>query len=86
MKDGRRKEGRTHLNDIEPTLIENELNMLQLNWGVNVMMRKILLWFEKEDEREHQKRKMIFRTKCKIEGKCCNLIIDGGSSENLVST
>jgi hypothetical protein len=30
--------------------------------------------------------KTFFRTKCKIEGKCCDLIIDDGSSKNLVSS
>ena len=27
----------------------------------------------------------MFRTRCKCEGKCCDVIIDGGSTDNLVS-
>ena len=30
-------------------------------------------------------RKSLFRTRCKCEGKCCDVIIDGGSIDNLVS-
>ena len=49
------------------------------------MMRKILLQPEKEIEKESKQRKTLFRTQCKIEGKYFNLIVDGGSSGNLVS-
>ena len=28
----------------------------------------------------------MFRIVCKVQGKCCNVIIDGGSTDNLVST
>ena len=27
----------------------------------------------------------MFRTRCKCEGKCCDVIVDGGSTDNLVS-
>ena len=30
-------------------------------------------------------RKTLFRVKCMIQGKCCSLIIDGGSSKTLAS-
>ena len=39
----------------------------------------------KELEREPEQRKTLFRKKCKIEGKCCDLVIDGSDSKNLVS-
>ena len=41
---------------------------------------------KKEVEKEPKQRKKLFRTKWNFEGKYCNLIIDGGSSKNLVST
>ena len=28
----------------------------------------------------------MFKKKCKVQGKCCNLVIDGGKPKNLVST
>ena len=28
---------------------------------------------------------MLFRTVCKVKGKCCQLVIDSGSTDNLVS-
>ena len=28
----------------------------------------------------------MFNTFCKVEGKCCKLIVDSGSTDNLVST
>ncbi|MCY4831109.1 retropepsin-like aspartic protease, partial [Salmonella enterica subsp. enterica serovar 1,4,[5],12:i:-] len=31
-------------------------------------------------------RHRIFRTKCKVNGAVCNLIVDGGSSENIISS
>jgi hypothetical protein len=47
----------------------------------------VLLKPEKQPaEKEPEQRKAIFMTKCKIAGKCCNLIVDGGSTGNLVFT
>lgn len=37
-------------------------------------------------EEEQWLRHNIFHTKCTIKGKVCNVIIDGGSCENVVST
>ena len=36
-------------------------------------------------ETEPGQRRSLFRTKCKCEDKCYDVIIDGGSAENLVS-
>jgi hypothetical protein len=41
---------------------------------------------KKKEAKELEQQKKVFKTKCKVQGKCCNLIIDGGSRENLVST
>ena len=35
---------------------------------------------------EPAQRKNLFRTTCKSKGKCCKVIIDSGSTDNLVST
>ena len=49
------------------------------------MMKRVLVKTEKEVH-ELAKRKSLFRTKCKSQGKCCDVIIDSGSTYNLVST
>ena len=36
-------------------------------------------------ENELDQRKILFCTKCKCKGKCCDVIIDGGRTNNLVS-
>ena len=49
------------------------------------MMNKLFLKLEKEQE-EPAQRKSLFRTMCKVQGKCCKMVIDSGSTNNLVST
>jgi hypothetical protein len=49
------------------------------------MMRKILLKPEKEVEKPVQ-RNSLFRTSCKTKDRVCKVIIDSGSTDNLVST
>ena len=44
------------------------------------MNERILL----SGETEPGKRRSLFHTRCKCEGKCCDVIIDGGSTKNLV--
>ena len=51
----------------------------------SLMMNKVLLKPEKE-QAEPAQRKSLFRTTCKVQGKCCNMMIDNGSTDNLVST
>ena len=36
-------------------------------------------------ETEPRKRRILFHTRCKCEDKCCDVIIDGGSTDNMVS-
>ena len=43
------------------------------------------LFFRKVIDKSVQRRSLI-RTVCKVEGKCCKLIVDSGSTDNLVST
>ena len=53
--------------------------------GQNLMMRKVLLKPEKEIEGSAQ-RMRLFRTACKTKDNVCKMIIDSGSTDNLVST
>jgi predicted DsbA family dithiol-disulfide isomerase len=53
--------------------------------GESLMMKRILLKPHKEIK-EPAQRKTLFRTVCKSKGKCCKVIIDSGSTDNLVST
>jgi hypothetical protein len=48
-------------------------------------MKRVLLKSEKE-AKEPTHRKSLFRTVFKSRGKCCKVVIDSGSKNNLVST
>jgi hypothetical protein len=49
------------------------------------MMRKVLLTPEKEVESSVQRTK-LFRTTCKTKDRVCKVIVDSGSTDNLIST
>ena len=51
----------------------------------SLMMNKVLLKPEKEHAKPAQ-RKSLLKTMCKFQGKCCKMVIDSGSNDNLVST
>jgi hypothetical protein len=53
--------------------------------GKNLMMRKILLKLDKEEE-ELVQRTSLFVNSYKTKDRVCKVIIDNGSTENLVST
>eukprot|EP00253_Pinus_taeda_P028723 PITA_28723 len=53
--------------------------------GKSLVLNKLLLKSTKEVT-EPPQRKALFRTVCKVQGKCCQMIIDSGSTDNLVST
>eukprot|EP00253_Pinus_taeda_P017657 PITA_17657 len=52
--------------------------------GEALVLNKVLLKPVKEVA-EPDQRKALFRTVCKSQGKCCKLIIDSGSTNNLVA-
>jgi hypothetical protein len=52
--------------------------------GEVLLMKRILLKPNKEVH-EPAQRKNLFRTMCKEKGKCCKLIFDNVSTDNLVS-
>eukprot|EP00253_Pinus_taeda_P023587 PITA_23587 len=56
-----------------------------LEGGESLLLKRVLLEGAKE-AKEPVQRKTLFRTVCKSKGKCCKLIIDSGSTDNLVST
>ena len=47
-------------------------------------MRKVL-WKQVKEVDEPAEWKALFRTVCKVQGKCYKVIIDGGRIDNLVS-
>ena len=49
--------------------------------GEVLVNRRVLL----SGETEPNQRRSLFHTRCKCEDKCCDVIIDGGSTNNLVS-
>jgi hypothetical protein len=51
----------------------------------SLMLRKVLLKLEAEIEKPVQ-RNNLFRTACKTKDKVCKVIIDSGSTDNIVST
>jgi hypothetical protein len=53
--------------------------------GISLMMRKVLLKPEAEVGKPVQ-RNSLFRIACKTKEKVCKVIIDSGSTNNLVST
>eukprot|EP00253_Pinus_taeda_P030039 PITA_30039 len=52
--------------------------------GEALVLNKVLLKPAKENA-EPDQQKALFRTVCKSQGKCCTLIIDSGSTDNLVA-
>ena len=50
-----------------------------------MVVNKVLLKPAKEMA-EPPQRKTLFRTVCKVQGKCFQMIIDSGNTDNLVST
>ena len=48
------------------------------------MMNKVLLKPDKE-QAEPAQSKSLFKTTCKVQGKCYKMVIDSGSTNNLVS-
>jgi hypothetical protein len=55
--------------------------VLQQEQGENLLFQRVLLKSEQKEAKEPEQRKKVFKTKCKVQGKCCNLIIDGGSTK-----
>jgi hypothetical protein len=84
---GRRGEAQTQVTQVdEASVVGENVIVLQQEQGENLMFQRVLLKYEQKATEELEQRNKVFKTKCKVQGKCCNLVIDGGSTENLVST
>ena len=56
-----------------------------LEEGESLMLKRVLVKSKKQVH-EPAQRKNLSRTRCKSQGKCCKMVIDSGSTDNLVST
>ena len=82
----KRSDDRTQITmDDEASIAGENVIVLPQEQGKNLMFRRVLLKPEQQLIEELEQRKRVFKTKCKMQNKCCNLIIYGGSIENLVS-
>jgi hypothetical protein len=77
-KEGR---GEAHISEGQKRDVEEE----SAENGTSLMLKKVILKLEPEIENPVQ-RNNLFRTACKTKDKVCKVIIDSGSTENLVST
>ena len=79
------------MNLVQPKfVIAREEQEVLLDVGETLMMRRSMMILEKEEIPERNfgdswLRTNIFRTRCTSGGKVCQVIIDGGSCENMVS-
>ena len=72
------------VDDHEESNEEEEMNN-PTEEGESCMMKRFLVKTEKEVH-EPTHRKSLFQTKCNSQGKCCKMVINSGSTYNLVST
>jgi hypothetical protein len=73
--------GETHIAEAQRRDVEAE----DVEGGILLMMRKFLLTPEMEVESSVQ-RTRIFQTTCKTKDRVCKVIVDSGSTDNLIST
>jgi hypothetical protein len=77
--------GEAHISEAQKRNVETEMKAEATEEGRSLMMRKVLVKPEKE-VREPVQRNNLFRTACKTRDRVCKVIIDSGSTDNLVST
>jgi hypothetical protein len=77
--------GEAHISEAQKKNVENRDEGKAIEEGRSLMMRKVLIKPEKE-AREPVQRNSLFRTACKTRDRVCKVIIDSGSTDNLVST
>ena len=70
--------------DQEELKEETEVNNPQED-GEALRLKRVLMNTEKQVHEPIQW-KSLFRTSCKSQGKCCKMVINSGSTDNLVST
>jgi hypothetical protein len=79
--DKKKEGGETHIAEAQGWNVEAE----DAEGRRSLMMRKVLLTPEKEVENPVQ-RNRLFRTACKTKDRVCKVIVDSGSTDNLIST
>ena len=79
--DKKKEGGETHIAEAQGQNVEVE----DAEGGRSLMMRKVLLNPEKEAVNPAQ-RNSLLRTACKTKDRVCKVIVDSGSTNNLVST
>jgi hypothetical protein len=77
--------GGAHIFEAQKRNVETKMKEESIEQGRSFMMRKFLIKLEKEVIEPIQ-RNSLFRTACKTRDRVCNVIIDSGSTDNLVST
>jgi hypothetical protein len=78
--DRKKEGGETHIAEAQGKNVEAE----DAEGRRSLMMRKVLLRPKKEAENPTQRNK-LFRTSCKTKDRVCKVIVDSGSTNNLVS-
>jgi hypothetical protein len=79
--DRKKEGGETHIVEAQGQNVEAE----DAEGGRSLMMQKFLLTPEKEAKNPAQ-RNSLFQTACKTKDRVCKVIMDSGSTDNLVST
>jgi hypothetical protein len=79
--DKKKEGGEIHIAEAQRQNVESE----DAEGGRSLMMKKVLLTPEKEVENPVQ-RNSLFRTTCKTKDRVCKVIVDSGSTDNIVST
>jgi hypothetical protein len=77
----KKEDGETHSDKEQGWNVEAE----DAEGGRSLMMRKVLLKPEKEVENPSRRNK-LFQTACKTKDRVCKVIVDSGSTNNIVST
>jgi hypothetical protein len=80
-----KNQGSAHIVQDDEESVESPSHEDAPEVGESLLMKRVLLKPNKEIQ-EPAQRKTLFRTTCKTKGKCCKVIIDSGSTDNLVST
>ncbi|KAH9292377.1 hypothetical protein KI387_042439 [Taxus chinensis] len=65
---------------------EPQVEEIEAEIGENLMLQRTLIARDQEAPEADWRRKSVFQTKCKCKDKVCKVIVDGGSTDNLVST
>jgi hypothetical protein len=79
--DNKKDGGENHLTEAQGWNVEAK----DAEGGRSLMMRKVLWKPEKELENPAQ-RNSLFRTACKTKDRVCKVIVDNGSTDNIIST